>query len=259
MGFKTGTLISPADLREFVLPGHKLMAADVARRRPARTCCTPAASSPTIMDGPDRRREDRRASTPSRTPSSRSRTPSERYGDRIAHAGRASTWTSSAAPTNAAIRAARPRDARRMHAAAAATAWARGNSVANYVPAGQLPGHGGRRPPLCRLSRRRSAKHDRLDLYAARAHPGGAQSPNERPPDLGAIFPHLVGGARQGRRGPTLLAGCGGLLARLCPAGPGYPGQGHTGGEGGLRQQRRGAGGDAPRRRDTHHLLHPDR
>ena len=26
MGFKTGTLISPADLREFVLPGHKLMA-----------------------------------------------------------------------------------------------------------------------------------------------------------------------------------------------------------------------------------------
>jgi uroporphyrinogen decarboxylase len=29
MGFRTGTLISPADLREFVLPGHKLMA-DVA-------------------------------------------------------------------------------------------------------------------------------------------------------------------------------------------------------------------------------------
>jgi uroporphyrinogen decarboxylase len=27
MGFKTGTLISPDDLREFVLPGHKLMAA----------------------------------------------------------------------------------------------------------------------------------------------------------------------------------------------------------------------------------------
>jgi uroporphyrinogen decarboxylase len=26
MGFKTGTLISPKDLREFVLPGHKLMA-----------------------------------------------------------------------------------------------------------------------------------------------------------------------------------------------------------------------------------------
>ncbi|MCX7886541.1 MAG: uroporphyrinogen-III decarboxylase-like protein [Verrucomicrobiae bacterium] len=26
MGFKTGTLLSPADLREFVLPGHKLMA-----------------------------------------------------------------------------------------------------------------------------------------------------------------------------------------------------------------------------------------
>ena len=26
MGFKSGTLISPADLREFVLPGHKLMA-----------------------------------------------------------------------------------------------------------------------------------------------------------------------------------------------------------------------------------------
>jgi uroporphyrinogen decarboxylase len=26
MGFRSGTLISPADLREFVLPGHKLMA-----------------------------------------------------------------------------------------------------------------------------------------------------------------------------------------------------------------------------------------
>jgi uroporphyrinogen decarboxylase len=26
MGFKTGLLISPADMREFVLPGHKLMA-----------------------------------------------------------------------------------------------------------------------------------------------------------------------------------------------------------------------------------------
>ena len=35
MGFKTGPLISPDDLREFVLPGHQAHGRDVARRGPA--------------------------------------------------------------------------------------------------------------------------------------------------------------------------------------------------------------------------------
>ena len=43
MGFKTGTLISPEDMREFVLPGHKRMA-EIAHGPAVPICCTPAAT-----------------------------------------------------------------------------------------------------------------------------------------------------------------------------------------------------------------------
>ncbi len=53
MGFRSGTLISPADLREFVLPGHKLMAAySHAAGRPylLHSCGKLTAIMPDLLD-----------------------------------------------------------------------------------------------------------------------------------------------------------------------------------------------------------------
>ena len=59
MGFRTGTMISPADLREFILPVHKhgaQMAHDERLAVPAALLRQPQADHAR----PDRRREDRR-------------------------------------------------------------------------------------------------------------------------------------------------------------------------------------------------------
>jgi uroporphyrinogen decarboxylase len=130
MGFKTGTLISPKDLREFVLPGHKLMA-DYSHRagRPylLHACGNLAAIMPDLIEDVGIDAKHSFEDTIETVIGAKAR-----YGDRIAVLGGIDVdFLCRATPE--AVRA-RVRDTLDKCQPGGGYCLGTGNSVANYIP-----------------------------------------------------------------------------------------------------------------------------
>ena len=92
MGFRTGTLIAPDDLRRYCLPWHKRFAA-MTHERGLPYFLHSCGNLTSDHGGPDQRRAASTASTPSKMPSSRSRN-SRRATAGVSPFWAAWTWTS---------------------------------------------------------------------------------------------------------------------------------------------------------------------
>jgi uroporphyrinogen decarboxylase len=130
MGFRTGTLISPADLREFVLPGHKVVAQlahDAGRAYILHSCGNLTAIMPDLIE--DVKIDGRHSFEDTIEPVTEAK---ERYGDRIALLG--------GIDVNFLCRARQDEVRRRVRATlercmpGGGYCLGTGNSVANYIP-----------------------------------------------------------------------------------------------------------------------------
>ena len=130
MGFKSGTLISPDDTREFILPGHKLMAQmahDAGRPYLLHTCGKMAPIMPDLID--DVKIDARHSFEDVIEPVTLAK---QRYGDRIALLG--------GIDLDFLCRASEDQVRRRVRDTLAACqpgggyCLGTGNSVANYIP-----------------------------------------------------------------------------------------------------------------------------
>ena len=131
MGFRTGTLISPEDMREFVLPGHKHSGSDGARGGPA---LSPALlrQPVQIMDDLIDDVQDRRQALVRGHDRERDRGQEDASGSR-SPCWAASTWISSAGRRKRRS-AARVRETLDACLPGGGYCLGTGNSVANYIP-----------------------------------------------------------------------------------------------------------------------------
>lgn len=130
MGFKGGTLISPNDTREFVLPGHKLMAQmahDAGRPYLLHTCGKMEPIMPDLID--DVKIDARHSFEDVIEPVTLAK---QRYGDRIAILGGIDLDFLCRADTNQVRR--RVRDTLAVCQPGGGYCLGTGNSVANYIP-----------------------------------------------------------------------------------------------------------------------------
>jgi len=130
MGFKTGTLISPEDLREFVLPGHRLMAQmahQAGRPYLLHACGNLTAIMEDLIE--DVRIDARHSFEDVIEPVTLAK---ERYGDRIALLGGIDVDFLCRADARAVRR--RVRETLRACMPGGGYVLGTGNSVANYIP-----------------------------------------------------------------------------------------------------------------------------